>query len=353
MINSDIDKVINLTQEVMSSENTSRDKEYELTSILYDELISGNRERFDEIIKSTKDVSTALFLNSFISNIASRKTFEKKDKGVVDSNLFAIPLISIQSKKDRESKISNDDLQAITNVFHDFNIIDDNLTAVFLQNIITPYAVFVDGFQINQFHNAIIMRGSGMNSADLYPDVVGAINQDASLFPVGDETLVLRYIVGSFVGDNNKYFDNLDNIMQVFNLESFSEKMNDILSKYFSEKVTTFMPLPYNEGVEFGVVEYNASAALHTFIHSIEQLGLDSSLIRLEAEPVGEKLVKLRLIDKSNHMLIAMYDWSIPYLTDTMMNNVMTAINEVCHDIGLSEYHMKQEDSISIPQIIH
>lgn len=197
------------------------------------------------------------------------------------------------------------------------------------------------------------MRGSGMNSADLYPDVLGAINQDASLFPVGDETLVLRYIVGSFVGDNNKYFDNLDNIMQVFNLESFSEKMNDILSKYFSEKVTTFMPLPYNEGVEFGVVEYNASAALHTFIHSIEQLGLDSSLIRLEAEPVGEKLVKLRLIDKSNHMLIAMYDWSIPYLTDTMMNNVMTAINEVCHDIGLSEYHMKQEGSISIPQIIH
>ena len=353
MINSDVKKIIDLTQEVMSSENTSRDKEYELTSILYDELISGKRERFDEIIKSTKDVSTALFLNSFVSNIASRKTFEKKDKGVVDSNLFAIPIISIQSKKDRESKISNDDLQAITNVLHDFNIIDDNLTAVFLQNIITPHAVFVDGFQINQFHDAIIMRGTGMNSAGLYPDIFGAINQDASLFPVEDETLVLRYIVGSFVGDNNKYFDNLDNIMQVFNLESFSERMNNILSKYFSEKVTTFMPLPYNEGVEFGVIEYNASAALHTFIHSIEQLGLDSSLIRLEIEPAEEKLIKLRLIDNSNHMLIAMYDWNIPYLTDTMMNNVMTAINEVCSDLGLGEYRIKQEDTPNTSHTMH
>lgn len=96
MINSDVKKVIDLTQEVMSSENTSRDKEYELTSILYDELISGKRERFDEIIKSTKDVSTALFLNSFISNIASRKTFEKKEKGLLTqiSSLYLLSLFN-------------------------------------------------------------------------------------------------------------------------------------------------------------------------------------------------------------------------------------------------------------------
>lgn len=352
-MNTNAQKVIKLAQDVMSSENTSRDKEYELTSILYDELVSGNRDNFDEIIKATTDIPMALFITSFINNIASSKTFEKKNQGVVDSNLFAIPIISIQSKKDTTSKISNEDLQAITNVFSEFNIIDDNLTAVFLQNILTPYATFIDGFQINQFHNAMLMQATGVDSASLYPEVIGAINHDANLFPVEEETFVLRYILGSFVGDKNKYFDNLNNIMEVFNLESFNKKMNDILSKYFSEKVNVFMPLPYNEGVEFGVVEYNASAALHTFTHSIQELGLDSSLIRLEVEPIGDDKIKLRLIDKSNRMLVAMYDWNIPYLTDTMMSNVMTAINEVCSDIGLTEYYKKQEDTPESPNTIH
>lgn len=80
-MNTNVQKVIELAQNVMSSENTSRDKEYELTSILYDELVSGNRDNFDEIIKATTDIPMALFITSFVNNIASSKTFEKKESG--------------------------------------------------------------------------------------------------------------------------------------------------------------------------------------------------------------------------------------------------------------------------------
>ena len=348
-----VKKIIDLAKDVMSIESTTGDKEYELTSILHEELVSGNREVFDKAMQASPNMETELFLNSFANNLASTKTLQKKDKNVVESNLFAIPIIAIQSEKDINSRISDDDLQSITNILKEFNVADENVVPVFLQKILTPQAVFVDGFSINEFHDCIIRSSTGLECSSLYPYVTSVVNQDTNLFPVKEETMVMRYIVGSFIGKHNKYFDNLDNIIEVFNLQAFVEKMDNVLSNYFSGKATALIPLPYNEGIESGIIEYNATAALHTFIYSIEQLNLSSSLTRLEIDEIEDNSIKLRLINKTNNMLIALYEWNIPFLSDTMMSNVMQSINEICEELGLPEYTMRQENDDRAKHVVH
>ena len=343
-IEQDIQHTVQYINEVY---NENFENEDSLEDILYHYLTSGNESFIDGVFDKLLS-EQGLFFMTIAKEMASIKGYVIGGNPVV-SHLYAIPFIATQDKENTKNTISQSDIEKIEAIF-DKHGISEKYDVTIFDTMLTPYGVPKEPIEINDAHDSIIFNSLSVPDMKLFSRGVSSFNktvkEDEKFFNVDNLTFVIRYMMISVkeadVEDEGEEIS-LTEFVDSIDSDSFCEDLHGILGKYYQDILMAFSPIPYIDGVEIGIIEYNAMMALHLFMPFIETLGTERLDVVLDHSEIGS--LKVMLVDKTVNKIVSDYNWAVPILLDSSVRHNIHYLQDFCKEIGFDGYSIVDNEN--------
>ena len=173
------------------------------------------------------------------------------------------------------------------------------------------------------------------------------VKEDEKLFNVDNLTFVLRYMMISVkeadVEDEGEEIS-LTEFVDSIDSDSFCEDLYGTLGEYYQDILMAFSPIPYIDGVEIGIIEYNSMMVLHSFTPLINSMGISDLDVLVDHSEMGK--LHIMLVSKTHNMVVSEYKWAVPILTDASVSHNVQYLQDLCQEMGFSGYSIEnKEDS--------
>lgn len=347
----DIQDAVQYVNEIYHQNFENEDR---LDDIMYQHLTNGN-EAFIEGMFDNLTSEKALFFITMIKDLASIKGYVVGGDSIV-SHLYSIPFIAIQDSKHTVNTFSKEDIERIEVLFAKHGISEKYDVTIF-DTMLTPYGIPKEPIDINNAHDSVIFNSMPVPDMKNFSKGVSSFNKvvkdDEEFFKVNDSTFVLRYMVLSVkepdIEDEGKE-SSLTEFVDSVDSDSFCEDLRVILTEYYEDILMAFTPIPYIDGVEIGIIEYNSMMVLHSFTPVIDSMGVDNLDIVVDHSEMG--ILKIMLVNKTQNMVMSEYEWSVPILTDSSVGHNIQYLQDLCSELGFSGYLVENKDN-SATKTIH
>jgi len=344
-VEKDIQHAVQYVNEVYKENFENEDS---LEDILYHYITSGNESFIDSVFEKLLP-EQGLFFMTIAKEMASIKGYVIGGNSVV-SHLYAIPFIAVQDKENTKNTFSQSDIEKIEAIFNKHGISEKYDVTIF-DTMLTPYGVPKEPIEINDAHDSIIFNSLSVPDMKLFSRGVSSFNktvkEDEKLFNVDNLTFVLRYMMISVkeadIEDEGEEIS-LTEFVDSIDSDSFCEDLHGILGEYYQDILMAFSPIPYIDGVEIGIIEYNSMMVLHSFTPLINSMGISDLDVLVDHSEVGK--LDIMLVSKTHNMVVSEYKWTVPILTDASVSHNVQYLQDLCQEMGFSGYSIgNKEDS--------
>lgn len=339
------------TQYVNEVYNQNFENEDRLEDIVHQYLTRGDESFIDGVFDKLLP-EQGLFFITMVKDMASIKGYAIAGSSVV-SHLYSIPFIAVQDGSNTINTFSQSDMEKIEAIFDKHGISEKYDVTVF-NTMLTPYGIPKEPVDINDAHDSIIFNTLPFPDINLFSRGVSAFNkvvkEDEKFFNVDSSTFVLRYMVLSVkeadIEDEGEEIS-LTEFVDSIDSDSFCEELHGVLTQYYQDVLMAFIPIPYIDGVEVGIIEYNSMMVLHSFTPLINSIGISDLDVVVDHSEMG--ILQVMLVNKTHNMVMSEYRWSVPILTDASVRHNVQYLQDLCKEMGFSGYSFgNKEDSAKI-----
>ena len=253
------------------------------------------------------------------------------------SSLYVIPVIAGQDASNKECEFSDEDLNTIKTSIEN-HIIDSNFKTKVFGTMLTLQAMAKEGIEISQLHDKVV------NGEFVSKEQEETFREDRDYFLTKDPTLVVRYILVSFTAPDSDDYIGVEESMKNMDTSKFSVDVEKVMRKYYSDLFMMFSPLPYLDGLEIGLFEYNLMSADFYFKTMIESMSDIKSKLGISVDSSEVGVIRINLVDTFENQIIATYPWHVAILSSISLQENVEYVQKLCYQLGFDKYSVDRQN---------